>query len=308
MEEKLQACIFDIQSYSIHDGPGIRTTVFFKGCPLSCKWCHNPESNEHRPQLMYYAVKCVGCGQCVHTCPNSAISFNDGKVQTNRDLCINCGLCERACLYRARKLSGKMMNVDEVFEKVNSDKIFYEKSEGGITVSGGEPLASPRFVNQLLKKCKAEGIHTVIETCGYASIESIKLALEYADLVLFDIKAMDSELHLKLTGVKNEAILSNCDFIKNTLEKTMVIRIPIVPGYNDSNENMRSTAAFIKNRLGADVPVHLLAYHSLGDSKLDSLESRRERLEIDPPSQEHMEHIKSIFTHMGLKAQIGGSM
>lgn len=305
-----KACIFDIQPYSIHDGPGIRTTVFFKGCPLRCLWCHNPESNNVYPQLMYYSAKCRGCGRCIDLCPVQAIylSAESKKVKTDRTRCTNCGACTNACLYRAREMTGKMLDVDEVFEQVMSDRMFFETSGGGITASGGEPLCVPSFIRALFEKCKREGIHTAIETCGYGSWEAVREAMLYTDLVLYDLKAMDSKLHKELTGVDNGQILENCIRIKRQLHKAMVVRIPVVPGLNDSRENLISTADFIKRELGADVPVHLLPYHSLGDSKLESLESGKCRLDILPPGEEQMNDLKKLMSDTGLNVQVGAAM
>ncbi|MBB5263038.1 pyruvate formate lyase activating enzyme [Catenibacillus scindens] len=303
-----RACVFDIQPYSIHDGPGIRTTVFLKGCPLRCLWCHNPESNEYYPQLMYYGVKCVGCGACVSSCPSQAITYVDGKVKTDRKLCKNCGVCVQSCLYKAREITGKDMSVEEVYEKVLSDKMFFDHSGGGITVSGGEPLVHSEFVGELLEKCHRNGIHTAIETCGYAAKEGIKKALKYADLVLYDLKAMDPGLHEKLTGRDNSIILDNCKMILHEMKKNMVIRIPVIPECNDTRENLEATAKFVKNNLGSDIPIHLLPFHLLGDSKLDSLESSKKRLDIQPPSDAAMEKIKIFMESLGVNVQIGGAM
>lgn len=305
-----EACVFDIQPYSIHDGPGIRTTVFFKGCPLRCRWCHNPESNEVYPQLMFYLAKCAGCKRCMDSCPQQAISFvrENGKVKTDRSRCINCGACVDVCLYKAREMKGKMMTVEEVFEQLLSDRMFFETSGGGVTASGGEPLCVSGFVSALFEKCKSEGIHTAIETCGYGTKKAVEEVMEYTDLVLYDLKAMDSCVHRKLTGVDNQKILENCIYIKRVLKKNMVIRIPVIPGLNDSRENLMDTALFIKNELSSDVEVHLLPYHLLGESKLDSLERIGNRLNILPPEDEQMNRIKSMMSDTGLRVQVGGAM
>ena len=308
MNQELRACVFDIQPYSIHDGPGIRTTVFLKGCPLRCLWCHNPESNEHFPQLMFYSAKCVGCGACAAVCPNKAVSIIDGKASTDRAICTNCGTCVSACMHKAREITGKMMTVDEVMKKVASDKMFYDESGGGMTVSGGEPLAQPNFTKTLFEASHVLGIHTAIETSGFAPRETIKSVFPHADLVMYDIKAMDPALHRKLTGVDNAAILSNAKFARRELKKDMIIRIPVVPGLNGTVENLSATARFIRDELDRDIPVHLLPYHDLGDSKLDNLESSKKRLGIEAPSDEEMESFRKLFEEAGLTAQVGGSL
>lgn len=308
MNHYLKACVFDIQPYSIHDGPGIRTTVFLKGCPLHCLWCHNPESNEHVPQLMYYAVKCVGCMACVVACGQHAIAIDGGKVRTDRKLCINCGKCCDVCLYNAREIKGTLMDVSEVFEKVSEDRMFFDSSGGGVTVSGGEPLAQPGFTAELLLRCRGAGIHTAVETCGYAPEAVMAQVAREADLILYDIKAMDSTLHERLTGVGNARILSNLVMLRQQLQKKVVIRVPVVPGLNDSEENFREMALFIKDHLGPDVPVHLLPYHSLGDAKLMSLERPQRCLATEPPSDAQMQAIKGLVSSYGLTVQIGGGM
>lgn len=308
MNNYLKACVFDIQPYSIHDGPGIRTTVFLKGCPLRCLWCHNPESNEHVPQLMYYAVKCVGCMACVAACGQHAIAFDSGKVRTDRNLCTNCGNCCNVCLYHAREIKGTLMDVSEVFEKVAEDRLFFENSGGGVTISGGEPLAQPGFTAELLRRCRQAGIHTAVETCGYASEAVMAQVAREADLILYDIKAMDSTLHERLTGVGNARILSNLVMLRQQLHKKVIIRVPVVPGLNDREENFRELALFIKNKLGPDVPVHLLPYHSLGDAKLESLELPQRSLDTGPPPDTQMQALQDLVGSYGLTVQIGGGM
>jgi pyruvate formate lyase activating enzyme len=237
--EKTQGKIFNIQHYSIHDGPGIRTTVFFMGCPLRCLWCQNPESQGFQPVIFFDAGKCVGCGQCVEACPEGAIQVIEGKSQTNRDQCKGRGNCVEVCPYDARSLMGRNAIAGEVFEAVNSDAIFYQNSGGGVTISGGDPVAQPDFAISILKLCRDAGIHTAIETCGFAKWDILKAILDYTDLVLYDIKHMDATRHKKYTAVSNELILDNAKRIRAGLNLPMLARLPIIPGYNDSLENLK---------------------------------------------------------------------
>ncbi len=305
----IQAPVFNIQTYSIHDGPGIRVTVFVKGCPLRCLWCANPESNLAIPQLMTYANKCTGCGRCVSECPNYAIelrNINDKLVAaTNRSMCCNCGKCVSACPNESRGIAGKNMSVSEVLEKVQKDRLFIDSSGGGITVSGGEPLMHPDFTEALLRAAKEDGLHTAIESCSFASRGVVDRVFRYVDLGLLDIKHMDPKEHERLTGVSNNLILENLIHIYHDLMVPFMISIPVIPGYNDSDENIAATAIFISEKLGKDVPVRLLPYHRLGESKNDSLGKPMD-FSIIPPSEEHMHHLKELVTAYGLSAQIGG--
>ena len=306
---ELKAPIFNIQTYSIHDGPGIRVTVFEKGCPLHCKWCANPESNSARPQLMTYSAKCTGCGRCVEKCPNGAISIGqkNGKYIsiTDRSKCVNCGACVDICPCEAREIAGKEKTVREVLDQVLKDKLFIDASGGGMTISGGECLVHPDFTEALLRAAKEAGLHTAVESCSFAPREVIDQVHRYVDLALLDIKHMDSAVHKELTGVPNEQILSNIKHIYHDLKKTVAIRVPTIPGYNDSDENIDRTARFVREELGPDVQVHLLPYHRLGESKNESL-GREMDMSIEVPSDEHMQHLKSIVEGYGLYCQIGG--
>ncbi len=301
------APVFNIQTYSIHDGPGIRVTVFVKGCPLRCIWCANPESNEAKSQLMTYATKCTGCGRCIPVCPKNAISISmedKPHAVTDRNLCVNCGECIDICPAEAREISGKETTVEEVIKKVLKDKIFMDASGGGMTVSGGEPLMHAEFVSCLLYAAKKEGLHTAIETCSFGSREAVDKVYEWIDLALLDVKHMDSEQHKKLTGVPNEVILDNIRYIHNELKKPVIIRVPTIPGCNDSEENIAATARFAKE-LGDDVSVNLLPYHRLGESKNQSL-GKEMNMSIDVPTDEHMQQLLSIVESYGVQCKIGG--
>lgn len=305
----VSAPVFNVQTYSVHDGPGIRVTVFVKGCPLRCLWCANPESNLTKPQLMTYSVKCTACGKCIPLCPQKAITlgeYNEKMVAlTNRELCTDCGACVDACLTDAREISGKMMTVGEVLEKVLSDKMFMDVSGGGMTLSGGECLMFPDFSEALLYAAKEAGVHTAVESCSFASTATVDRVFRYVDLALLDIKHMDCAEHERLTGVPNTQILENIKHVYHDLHVPVTIRVPVIPGCNDSRENIAATAKFAAEELGSDVQVHLLPYHRLGESKNVSL-GKEMNLSIEIPSNEHMQELKALVESYGLYSQIGG--
>lgn len=302
------APVFNIQSYCIHDGPGIRTTVFVKGCPLRCLWCANPESNSAKPQLMTYAAKCTGCGKCVESCPQGAITVAPAGekyiAHTDREKCTNCGACAAVCPNEAREIAGKPMTVREAIDRVKQDKLFLVSSGGGMTVSGGEALSHPDFSANLFAAAHAEGLHTAIESCVFAPRDVVDKVFSHVDLGLLDIKHMDSAMHQKLTGVPNEQILENIRHIHNDLHVPVILRVPVIPGYNDDERNILAVGEFAA-ALGKDVPVNLLPYHRLGDSKSESLGQPRD-LHIEVPADEHMQALKAIIEGCGVKAQIGG--
>jgi pyruvate formate lyase activating enzyme len=304
--EDVKGTVFNIQRYSIHDGPGIRTTVFFKGCPLRCVWCQNPESQAFQQELFYNKERCKGCGRCLTACPEKASEIVEGHSRTDRTLCKACGACAEVCPEEARVLMGKSVSAKEVFAEVKKDAIFYERSGGGVTLSGGEPLAQPEFSIQILSQCKSSGIHAAIDTCGHAPWETVEGVLKVVDLVLYDLKHMDPIEHRKITGVSNALVLENLKRIYHEPHVALAIRIPVIPGFNDTPENMEATASFIVKDLDASVPVHLLPYHRLGDSKREQMESSQPSLGIVSPSDEDMEKLRGYFESRELKAVIGG--
>ncbi len=302
----VQGTIFDIQTYSLHDGPGIRTTVFLKGCPLSCVWCQNPESQRRQPELLFYSERCTGCGQCVPVCPRQAISVSDGRSHTKRNLCEGCGKCADTCLNNARILSGRVWSATDVFTEVKKDDAFYRRSGGGITLSGGEPLAQPEFSTAILSLCKRAGLHTAIETTGMAKWETLEQVLEYVDLVLYDLKHMDSRSHQRCTGIGNDLILENIKQIRRNYTIPIIARIPVIPGYNADMQNIEATARFVVNEIGQDTKVNILAYHRLGESKYDRLERDQSGVNITPPTAEQMAAIQKTIEALGLTVTIGG--
>jgi pyruvate formate lyase activating enzyme len=261
--------VFNIQRFSIHDGPGIRTTVFLKGCPLCCFWCQNPESKSGRPEILLDRRKCTLCGVCSAACPNGAVGIEEGKAVFDRRLCGGCGRCAVACPSEARSISGKQMTAEEVMREVLKDRKFYENSDGGVTLSGGEPLAQPDFARLIFEKSKQADLHTTLDTCGYAPWPAIEKVLEYVDLVLFDIKHLDTAKHREATRQDNLLILENARRISKL--KPMRVRIPLIPGFNDSMEAVSGIAAFVKDELGCR-DLDLLPYNRMGEVKYDFLD------------------------------------
>ncbi|MCK5804736.1 MAG: glycyl-radical enzyme activating protein [Lentisphaeria bacterium] len=262
--------IFDIQKFSIHDGPGIRTTVFLKGCPLSCKWCHNPESSvSAQPQLSFTPSRCIGCGACFQACVNDAHQMAGQDHTLLRDVCVVCGACAETCYADALEIVGHEATVDEVIEEVLKDKPFYETSGGGMTLSGGEPLAQIDFTEALLVRAKSEGLHCCIETSSFAPFAHMERLLPHIDIWLCDLKAMNSRLHEEATGVPNEQILENVRKL-HAAGADMFLRLPIIPGYNDTEEHFAAVAEFaaaLPNIQGLEI----MPYHRLGEGKLDRL-------------------------------------
>lgn len=260
--------VFNIQRFCINDGPGIRTTVFLKGCMLNCIWCHNPESKSPHPQLMLHTSKCVGCGECISACPRALHVFEDGRHLINRDPCVACGSCADACV-GALELCGEDMTAEEIIAQVMKDKSFYRSSGGGMTLSGGDPLFSPAFTLELLKKAKEQGLHTCIETCGYAKWADIEALLPYVDIFLWDVKESDESRHKEYTGVSNRLILENLHQL-NEAGARIILRCPIIPGYNDREEHLLFLGNLAEKLEGVE-KVDVEPYHPMGSSKSEEL-------------------------------------
>ncbi len=261
--------IFDIQRFCTDDGPGIRTTVFFKGCPLKCIWCHNPESQKSAPAIAYYAHKCISCGACASVCPNGLHILKDGTHTFKREGCTLCGKCVTACLTSSLELIGRRESAEQILAEVMRDAAFYRNSGGGLTVSGGEPLMQSEFLAELLKKAKERGIHTCIETCGYASPSVIREVAKYTDIFLFDIKETDDDRHKALTGVPFAPIYENL-LLLDSLGAKIILRCPLVPDINTRDEHI-SAIAKIAASLEGVLEVNVMAYHLLGNAKYDAL-------------------------------------
>jgi pyruvate formate lyase activating enzyme len=301
--EDVEGIVFNIQRFSIQDGPGIRTTVFLKGCPLRCAWCSNPESQNFRPEIVHRDSSCTRCGLCISVCPEKAISLRDKGVSIDRKLCTNCGDCIGVCVPGALKILGQTMSAGEVFREIKKDADFYWNSGGGVTASGGEPLAQPDFVAALFKLCQDTGIDTCIETSGCASTEALEKVLLYTSLILYDVKMGDSGPHRKWTGAPNKEILLN-------LEKAIAsgvpvtIRVPLIPGINDSNEELKKIA-----RIAADLPkksvkVELLPYHRFGMGKYQQLDREYELTELTTQNAPEIQKMKDLFVSYGLECEV----
>lgn len=294
--------IFDIQRFSINDGPGIRTTVFFKGCPLRCIWCDNPESQEQLPQLLYFESLCTRCYRCVEVCPTGASKTGrDGSIAIDRGLCQACGLCVEACPSDARLISGRTMTVEEVVEIVRKDELFYRNSGGGVTASGGEPTYQPDFLKQLLRQCQRYGIHTTLDTCGHVRWEVMAGILDYVDLVYYDLKHMDPVSHRELTGASNKLILDNARRISQG-GKPIVMRIPLIPGYNDSEENIKAMAEFATTI--KVVRVDIVPFHQLGSKKYERLGMTYKLAKVKPYQEDEIQAFKDTFQSYGLEVSI----
>lgn len=296
-----KALISNIQGYSIHDGPGIRTVVFIKGCPMRCRWCANPENLENRVQVGFVEKLCSGCGECAKVCPNGAIVPEGYRIDKSR--CKTCLKCVDECLYSALVRYGSEMTSKEVFEKVRKDKMFYDSSSGGVTVSGGEPLTKADFVFELFEQCKNEGINTCAETCGMVPQSAFEKVLKVTDLFYFDLKIMNDALHKEYTGCSNEQILSNARYIAQKGAK-ILFRQPLIPGVNDTDENIESTSAFIKSLGRNDIALQLMPYHRAGQTKYEALNIPYAMAGTLPPDKEHIESIKSKYIMLGIDCSI----
>lgn len=299
--------ITSIQKYSIHDGDGIRTTVFFKGCGLRCVWCHNPETQSYKKQPLYDKERCVGCRSCEMACPHKAIHEEDGKVVTDLTLCDACGTCTDYCNLNLREIVGKEYTVEELVKELKKDEMFYEQSGGGVTLSGGEVMtADMDYVERLCKKLVQFGITVTIDTCGYAPYENFEKILPYIDTFLYDIKTMDNEIHKKYMGAGNELILSNLERL-NAAGARIYIRIPTIKEVNGTDQSMKDIIAYLLEKKIQAACVNLLPYHNTGSAKYAKLGGRYEGEELHAPNQEEMEHFVTLFKEAGFhNVKIGG--
>jgi pyruvate formate lyase activating enzyme len=303
--EKMMGLIYNLQRFAIHDGPGIRTLVYMKGCPIRCLWCSSPQTQKSAFELLHIENLCQQCGRCAEICPVDAITLSaEVGVVIDRKRCTLCKDCVEACLNRAYEFAGRFMSVEELLEEVKKDSPFYRRSNGGVTVGGGEPTMQHEFVAEFLKRCRQSYIHTAMEKCGYAKWEHLEKILAHLDLVYFDIKHMDPRVHKELTGVANERILENTR--RAAVLLPVIVRITTVPGYNDSRENITATARFAAE-LGEKLQrVELLPYHLFGTQTYGRLGRAYQLQGVEPPSDDHMKRLKMIVESCGVKVQIGG--
>ncbi|MCR1953874.1 glycyl-radical enzyme activating protein [Clostridioides mangenotii] len=298
--------VINLQKCSIHDGPGIRSTVFFKGCPLKCVWCHNPESQAYSREVLYNEEKCSRCEACIKVCPHGAIYKDDEKVCLNFEKCDQCETCLDYCINNAREIAGTVYTAKELVDELYKDRMFYEESGGGVTLSGGEVMAQDMdYIIDVARRCKGKGFHLAIDTCGFAKTENYENILEYADLFLYDMKLIDNEKHIKFTGKSNELILKNLGFLSNN-KANINIRIPLIVGVNvdDDNLEVKKMIEFLKP-LNIKA-VSLLPYHNIGKHKYSRLYKTYEGEEFEKPSDEKMEEIKDLFEQNNFDTKIGG--
>lgn len=280
---EIKGLIFNIQRFCVHDGPGIRTTVFFKGCPLLCPWCHNPESKRNCPEIAFYAARCVGCGVCVQACEQGCHRLDPDGHRFDRKSCTRCGACVRVCPV-ALFVVGKEMTVSEVFEEVLRDRPFYENSGGGLTLSGGEPIAQYPFALALMKEAKVNGLNTCLETCGFGPAARFEEIALYTDLFLYDLKETDAALHTRFTGVGTDVILYNLRLLDN-LGKQIILRVPVIPGFNDRPDHFKGVAE-TANSLKNLREIQVMPYHPLGREKAKSLGKKYPLGDIPFPDKE----------------------
>ncbi|MCX5644867.1 MAG: glycyl-radical enzyme activating protein [Phycisphaerae bacterium] len=296
--------IFDIKRYAIHDGPGIRTTVFLKGCPLRCQWCHNPESWKPLPEPGFRPSRCVRCGRCAEICPRNAISQTEPGPRIDPQRCIVCGACVTACMAGAREIIGHRATVADCLAEVRKDVIFYDQSGGGVTFSGGEPLMQPEFLLALLEACRSEDIRTAVDTTCYAPAQVVQRVAQAADLFLCDIKHMNCERHEQYTGVGNGQILENISMLARTGRK-VIVRVPIIPGFNDDRANIEATARFVQG-LKAVHRIDILPYNCGGLEKAVRLTGKIDLMQAQAPSDGTMDEIAESLRGHGFEVKIGG--
>lgn len=296
--------IFNIQRFSINDGPGIRTTVFLKGCPLHCSWCHNPESISGDQEIILREDKCIRCGSCLEVCENNAAQQIDNQIITVRENCMQCGKCIEVCYTEARAIAGREMSTEEVLDEILKDTVFYGESGGGVTFSGGEPFLQHEFLHSLLARCKQHNIHTAVDTTGYTSVEILQRSINFIDLFLYDIKTMNDTIHKSFTGVSNKLILENLKKLSEW-QKNIIIRIPIIHGINDNLEEIRNIGEYVES-LGNISEIHLLPYHKSGIEKYQRLGLDFHIDNIEPPASETIEMIAGeLKKHMQI-VKVGG--
>jgi pyruvate formate lyase activating enzyme len=298
--------IFDIKRYSVNDGPGIRITIFLKGCPLSCLWCHNPEGISPHRQKLFTAARCIGCGACISACKAMAISPSPGGMKTDAGICSLCGECIEACPSKAMEMSGYTYSIDMIMKEIRKERVFFEQSGGGVTFCGGEPLMQPAFLYKLLSRCREEDIHTTVDTTLHTTPKILRTILPVTSLFLVDLKMIDPERHRRFCGVNNNYILRNIRLLDDE-NHPFLIRIPLIENVNADEDNIRATASFLSTLHYSDA-VHLLPYHDIGKGKHDKLGSvyNPENIPMATPTDDKISFIRDIFRQYGIKTIVGG--
>lgn len=300
-----QPLIFDIKRYAINDGPGIRITIFLKGCPLSCDWCHNPESQSVKMQKMYSNSKCIGCGECVEACEQNACTLTPNGIVTDPNACILCGKCAEVCPTKATEMSGELQSIEQIMKAIEKEMVFFNQSNGGVTFSGGEPLMHSDFLIKLLDACGEKNIHRVVDTTGFSNKKVLLEVAKRTDHFLFDLKMMDSKKHKEYTGVNNEIILENLELLADT-GASINIRIPLIKGVNDDDENIDQTIQYIQSLPGENRKINILPYHGVAAKKYEKLGGKYEEGAMAEPSEKEQMLIVEKFASNGLDAVLGG--
>lgn len=296
--------VFDLKRYTLHDGPGIRMAVHVKGCPLRCAWCHNPESQSHAPEILVRPDRCIGCGKCLAACPQGAIPAGAGFLITDETLCDGCGRCADVCPAEARQICGRAMTPDDVLRAAERERLFFEQSGGGVTLTGGEPLASPDFTVALLRACKAREFHTALDTCGFAPYAALEATIPYTDLYLYDVKHMDPEAHKRYTGVDNDVILTNLRRLGEA-GAAIYARMPFIPGANTDEQNLHAMGKFLARVPGVR-QLNLLPYHNAAEDKHNRWSKPYELKGLHAPTENALQNAAKLLETYGLKITIGG--
>jgi pyruvate formate lyase activating enzyme len=300
--DEVTGTIFNIQRFSVQDGPGIRTTVFVKGCPLECPWCSNPESINPFLEVAHVDALCKQCGSCTEVCDLKAISFAEKGTRIDREKCNNCGKCVEVCTNDALKLFGKEVSVEEILDEVLKDRLYYHSSDGGVTASGGEPLRQAGFVSALFERCHEEGLHTTLDTSGHGRQADLEMILENTDLVLFDLKLMDPGSHIQTVKASNDPIQRNARLVAER-GLPMIARIPLIPGSTDTDENLEAVASFVQ-ALDREIPVNILPYHRMGMGKYKMLDREYKLGDLEQQPHERLEAIVGYFESRRLACDI----
>lgn len=297
--------IFDIKKFAIKDGPGIRLTVFFKGCNLSCQWCHNPESISPKVQKMYNASKCIGAVKCIENCPNNALELTKEGIVTNYDFCQLCGKCAEVCPTKAFEILGESIPIAELMKKIDNEAIFFDQSNGGVTFSGGEPLMHAKYLIEALEECGKRMYHRAVDTSAYAKKETLLEVAKHTELFLVDLKVMDPEKHNTFTGVRNEQILDNITALAKT-NSEIIFRMPLIKGVNTDKKNIEETAKFITSLQGNRNQINLLPYHNIAENKHKKLGNPKNFIAFGAPSDKEIQKIVAIFDSYQINVSIGG--